>query len=141
MGSGTFGEVRKCVNRRTGAIRAVKVIRKDGLDEKEKTRFFYEMEILKTLDHPNILKLYEVFQDDKRYYLVTELCTGGELFEEITKRATFSEKDAANILKQVISAISYCHAKNICHRDIKPENILLDSKNNNAVKLIDFGTA
>ena len=98
MGVGTFGEVRKCVNRKTGAIRAVKVIRKDGLDEKEKGRFFYEMEILKTLDHPNILKLYEVFQDDKRYYLVTELCTGGELFDEITKRSNFSEKDAANII-------------------------------------------
>ena len=99
MGTGAFGEVRKCVNRKTGAIRAVKVMRKDALDGKEKTRFFYEIEILKTLDHPNILKLYEIFQDDKRYYLVTELCTGGELFEEITKRSTFSEKDAANILQ------------------------------------------
>ena len=72
---------------------------------------------------------------------MTELCTGGELFEEITKRSTFSEKDAAGILKQVLSAMSYCHSKNICHRDLKPENILLDSKNNNAVKVIDFGTA
>ena len=141
MGTGAFGEVRKCVNRKTGAIRAVKVMRKDALDPKEKTRFFYEIEILKMLDHPNILKLYEIYQDDKRYYLVTELCTGGELFEEITKRSTFSEKDAANILQQVLSAMSYCHAKNICHRDLKPENILLDSKNNNAVKVIDFGTA
>ena len=72
---------------------------------------------------------------------MTELCTGGELFEEITKRSSFSEKDAAGILSQVLSAMSYCHAKNICHRDLKPENILLDSKNNNAVKVIDFGTA
>ena len=61
MGTGAFGEVRKCVNRKTGAIRAVKVMRKDALDGKEKTRFFYEIEILKKLDHPNILKLYEIF--------------------------------------------------------------------------------
>jgi len=64
-----------------------------------KHRFFYEIEILKNLDHPNIVRLHEVFEDDKRYYLVTELCTGGELFEEITKRSHFSERDAAGIIK------------------------------------------
>jgi calcium-dependent protein kinase len=85
--------------------------------------------------------LYEIFQDDKRYYLVTELCTGGELFEEITKRTSFSEKDAAIIIKQVLSAVSYCHSKNICHRDLKPENILMDLKNNSQIKVIDFGTS
>jgi calcium-dependent protein kinase len=96
---GAFGEVRKCVNRKTGAIRAVKIIKKDSLEAKEKVRFFQEIEILRQLDHPNIVRLYEVFQDEKRYYLVTELCTGGELFEEITKRSYFSEQDAANIIK------------------------------------------
>jgi calcium-dependent protein kinase len=77
------------------------------------------------------VRLYEVFQDDKRYYLVTELCTGGELFDEITNRSHFSEQDAAVILKQVLSAVKYCHVKNIVHRDLKPENILMDTKNNN----------
>jgi calcium-dependent protein kinase len=72
---------------------------------------------------------------------VTELCTGGELFEEITKRTSFSEKDAAIIIKQVLSAVSYCHSKNICHRDLKPENILMDLKNNSQIKVIDFGTS
>jgi calcium-dependent protein kinase len=123
--------VRKCVNRNTGAVRAVKIIRKDSLDAKEKIRFFQEIEIMKVLDHPSIVRLYEVFHDEKRYYLVTELCTGGELFEEITKRTSFSEHDAASIIKQVLSAVAYCHAKSICHRDLKPENILMDSKNNN----------
>jgi calcium-dependent protein kinase len=87
------------------------------------------------------VRLYEVFQDDKRYYLVTELCTGGELFEEIAKRTNFSEADAAEIIKQVLSAVSYCHAKKICHRDLKPENLLLDSKTNKTIKVIDFGTS
>ena len=88
---GAFGDVRKCINKKTGVTRAVKIIKKDALDGKEKMRFFYEIEILRQLDHPNIIRLFEIFSDDKRYYLVTELCTGGELFDEITKRANFSE--------------------------------------------------
>lgn len=96
---GGFGEVRKCSNKKTGAIRAVKIIKKESLDAKEKQRFFTEIEVMRQLDHPNIVRLYEVFQDDKRFYLVTELCQGGELFEEITKKSSFSEQDAAAIIK------------------------------------------
>jgi calcium-dependent protein kinase len=88
---GGFGEVRKCSNKKSGSIRAVKIIRKDTLDAKEKIRFFTEIDIMRQLDHPNIVRLYEVFQDEKRFYLVTELCTGGELFDEISKRTSFSE--------------------------------------------------
>ena len=79
------------MNRKTNVVRAVKIIKKESLDAKEKVRFFQEIEILRQLDHPNIVRLYEIFQDEKRYYLVTELCTGGELFEEITKRTSFNE--------------------------------------------------
>lgn len=107
----------------------------------EKIRFFYEMEVMKKLDHPNILRIYEVFQDQKRYYLITELCTGGELFDEIAKKSNFCEKDAAIIIEQILEAISYCHSKSIVHRDLKPENILTDSKNKNNIKVIDFGTS
>jgi calcium-dependent protein kinase len=109
----------------------VKIIKKDTLNAKDKVRFFTEIDIMRQLDHPNIVRLFEIFQDDKRFYLVTDLCTGGELFDEITKRSTFNEQDAANLIKQVLSAIAYCHSKSICHRDIKPENILLDTKSNN----------
>ena len=91
------------------------------------------------MDHPNILKLYEVYQDDARFYVVTELCEGGELFDEIIKRNHFSEKDAAEIMLQVLKAINYCHANDICHRDLKPENILIESEG--LIKVIDFGTA
>lgn len=107
----------------------------------EKMRFFYEMEIMKKLDHPNILRIFEVYQDQKRYYLITELCTGGELFDEIAKKSVFSEKDAAVIIEQILEAISYCHSRSIVHRDLKPENILIDSQNNNNIKVIDFGTS
>lgn len=73
--------------------------------------------------------------------MVTELCSGGELFDEITKRNYFSEQDAATIVKQVLSAVAHCHQKSICHRDLKPENILMDTKNNNLIKVIDFGAS
>jgi calcium-dependent protein kinase len=94
---------------------------------------------LKRLDHPNVIKLYEMYEDEKRYYLVTELCTGGELFDEITIRGQFEEEHAAIIIQQVISAVAYCHRQNLVHRDLKPENILLDQKKSLNVKLTDFG--
>ena len=81
MGSGTYGEVRKCNNNKTNMIRAVKILRKERLDDFEINRITHEIEVLKRIDHPNILKLYEFYEDDKRYYLVSELCTGGELFD------------------------------------------------------------
>lgn len=81
------------------------------MDQKQLDKFFIEIDVLKDLDHPNIMRLYEIFQDDKRHYLITELCTGGELFDEITKKKSFSEEEAAYILKQVLSAIAYCHSK------------------------------
>lgn len=108
-------------------------------NEEERERFISEIKLLKQMDHPNILKLYEVFQDEARFYVVTQLCEGGELFDEIVKRKSFSEKDAAQIMLQILSAIVYCHSNHICHRDLKPENILME--NGEQVKVIDFGTA
>lgn len=95
---------------------------------------------MKKLDHPNILRLFEIFNDDKRYYLVTELCTGGDLYDEIKNRKTFDEKDAAIIIKQILEAVSYCHANYIMHRDIKPENVLIDGKSDN-IKLVEFNAS
>ena len=93
------------------------------------------------MDHPSILWIYEVFQDDKRFFIVTELVTGGELFEKIIERSHFSEKDAAGIVEQILSAMAYCHERNISHRDLKPENLLVDDQDNDQIKIIDFGTA
>jgi len=142
LGSGAFGEVRVCVHRESGAQRAVKVLRKSHMDEDEKKMLFNEINNLKDLDHPNILKMYEFFEDEKRYYIVTDICKGGELFDEIVARGKFSEKDAALLMKQVLSCINYCHSNKIVHRDLKPENILLEqNKEFDQIKIIDFGTS
>jgi calcium-dependent protein kinase len=99
MGQGHSGEVRKCKNKKTGLVRAVKILRKDKLDQKATDRFLHEIKVYKKLDHPNILKVYEFYEDEKRYYLVSELCTGGELFDEIIQKKYFTEYDAAHIIK------------------------------------------
>ena len=122
-------------------IRAVKLIKKESMTKDEALLFKQEINILMKLDHPNIMKLYEVFEDEKRYYLVTELCKGGELFDEIVCKVVFSEKEAANIIKSVLETVAYCHELGVVHRDIKPENILIDKEMNNTFKLIDFGTS
>lgn len=103
--------------------------------------FIHETDILKRLAHQNIITVYEMFEDQAQFYLVTELCKGGDLYDEITRRGNklFSEADAAHVIKECLLAINHCHSEKICHRDLKPENILLDT--DNRVKLIDFGTA
>ena len=142
LGSGAFGEVRVCVQRESGAQRAVKVLRKSHMDEDEKKMLFNEINNLKDLDHPNILKMYEFFEDEKRYYIVTDICKGGELFDEIVNRGKFTENDAAVLMKQVLSCVNYCHQNHIVHRDLKPENILLEqNKEFDQIKIIDFGTS
>jgi calcium-dependent protein kinase len=117
------------------------MISKDHITQLEAVRLRYEIDVLKNLTHPNILKLYEVFEEKQYIYLVTECCEGGELFDEILSRGKFEEKDAANIIKQLLSAIAYCHNQRVCHRDLKPENVLIDNKDKNTIKLIDFGTS
>ena len=99
LGSGAFGEVRMCVHRDSGATRAVKVMKKSSMDQEEQKMLFNEINILKDLDHPNIVKMYEFFEDEKRYYIVTEICKGGELFDEILNRGKFTERDAAILMK------------------------------------------
>lgn len=105
------------------------------------------------MDHPNIIKLYEIFEDKKYYYIIMEFLTGGELFEKITDEdfyGDFTEKDAANIMQQVFRGINYCHTSDVVHRDLKPENLLLESnvtseslggKKSMKIKIIDFGTS
>ena len=138
---GGYGKVMRCIHRVTNEVRAVKIMEKAYITPPEQTRLKYEIDILKNLTHPNILRLFEVFEDVKNIYLVTEYCDGGELFDEIITRKSFSEKDAAQIIKQVLSAIAYCHSQNVCHRDLKPENILIENRQKNTIKLIDFGTS
>ncbi|KAK9173398.1 hypothetical protein cmbei_300920 [Cryptosporidium meleagridis] len=140
LGKGSFGEVLKCKDRITQQEYAVKVINKASAKNKDTSTILREVELLKKLDHPNIMKLFEILEDSSSFYIVGELYTGGELFDEIIKRKRFSEHDAARIIKQVFSGITYMHKHNIVHRDLKPENILLESKEKDCdIKIIDFG--
>jgi len=103
-------------------------------------RFKQEITILQKLDHPNVLKLYEYFEDERNVYLVTEICKGGELFDKIIEEEFFSEKVAARLFQQILQSLNYCHKENIAHRDLKPENFLFETKKEDSdLKIIDFG--
>lgn len=98
---------------------------------------------MKKVDHPNIVKLYDVFDESASYSLVMELMTGGELFDTILEKEFYSEKEAAETIRPIIDAIQYCHSLGIIHRDIKPENLLYSSRNpeTSIIKVSDFGLA
>lgn len=138
LGSGSYGTVYNCLHKVTEQDRAVKEIKKDRI--KNMNQFKTEIKILQTLDHPNVIKLYEYFEDDDKIYLVMEKCTGGELFDRILEKEYFSEKEAARCFKQIIMAINYCHNSGVCHRDLKPENFIFETTEDESdVKIIDFG--
>lgn len=140
LGSGNSGTVRVATNRRTNERRAIKTIHKLRVEDFQK--FQVEIEIMKMMDHPNVIKLYEHFQDTKNFYLVMELCSGGDLFDHIISTRDFSETHAAHILKMVLKGVNYIHHRQVAHRDIKPENFLLCSSEpiaKNTLKIIDFG--
>eukprot|EP00829_Urostomides_striatus_P014491 TRINITY_DN4306_c0_g1_i3.p1 TRINITY_DN4306_c0_g1~~TRINITY_DN4306_c0_g1_i3.p1 ORF type:complete len:484 (-),score=139.28 TRINITY_DN4306_c0_g1_i3:11-1462(-) len=143
LGSGAFGTVYEAVHKQSGDRRAVKFVDKSAVSPEEEQKLFREIEILKQLDHPHIVKLYEFYSDSKFYYMITDLLEKGELFDEIQRRKGFSEELAADIMSQLLSAVVYCHARKIAHRDLKPENILIDSVvgSKMTIKVIDFGTA
>lgn len=140
IGRGSWGEVKIAIQKGTGIRRAAKKIPKYFVEDVD--RFNQEIEIMKSLDHPNIIRLYETFEDNTDIYLVMELCTGGELFERVVHKRVFRESDAARIMKDVLSAVAYCHKLNVAHRDLKPENFLfLTDSPDSPLKLIDFGLA
>ena len=144
LGSGAFAEVKLCLHRPTKTQRAVKLIHRSGLDASQKDPQFLlkEFHILRNLDHPNILKCFEIFEDQRLYYISTEYCPAGDLFTEILKFKKFTEAQAANIIQQLLSALVYCHSKRVIHRDLKPENILLMEKGEElSIKVADFGNS
>ena len=144
ISSGYYGKVEKaCFKGDPSKFYAVKTIAKANLSQKNLNNLICEIQVLAKLDHPNIVKYYETYDDDKNFSLVMELCEGGELFERIVKRKRLNEKDAAEILFKLTHAISHCHSRNIVHRDLKAENVLFETKseNKNDVKIIDFGLA
>jgi calcium-dependent protein kinase len=144
LGEGSYGCVYRVEHKQTGLIRAMKKITKNLKSKKEsEMEILNEINILKKMDHPGIVKIFEFYNTPDGYYLITEFCSDGELFNEITEHAPFSEPVAARIMYQIFQAVNYCHALNIIHRDLKPENILIEKKDgtNYGIKVIDFGTA
>jgi len=118
---------------------AVKSILRESM-KKDVAMLESEINILKELDHPNIVRFYETYIDYKYIHIVMQLCTGGELFDRIVKLERFSEKDAADLMRKILSAVQHLHEHNICHRDLKPENFLFKNNKENAeIKIIDFG--
>ena len=99
-----------------------------------------EIEIMQSMDHPNVIKLYEIYDEPKKMNLIMELVTGGELFDRIVAKGSYTEKDAAEVIVTLSGALKYLHDKKIVHRDLKPENILLLDKSPDApIKVADFG--
>lgn len=118
---------------------AIKVISKKNLSEADIEEIHQEVSILQSLDHPNIVKYYETYEDVDFIYLVMELCPQGELIDKLVECDKISEKDAAVIMEQLLKAIIHCHEMGIAHRDIKPQNIMYGL--DNEIKFIDFGLA
>ncbi len=136
IGEGSYGKIYKVKNKQSGDIRAMKQIMKSKIPNIEK--FQNEIKILSMVDHPNIVRLFEVIEDDKYFNLLQELCTGGELLSKV--KYISNEKEIAKIFKQIMSAIAYCHEKGIVHRDMKLENILfVNESEDSPIKIIDFG--
>lgn len=145
LGEGSFASVYRVQNKLTGEIRAMKIINKSSTcTAQDDQEIFNEINILRKMDHPNILKIFEFYSNKDSYSIVTELCSGGELFQEIVDKGPFSEEYSAYIMYQILSAVNYCHNMNIVHRDLKPENILIVKKERNGhplLKVCDFGTS
>ena len=142
IGAGGYARCLLVKNKTTGQLYACKELQKNKLNNVASLKS--EIQILIKLDHPNIIKLYEIYENDNYIYLVMELCTGGELFDRIIQKTEqgkqFTEKEVANIFQQMMSAINYCHSNKIVHRDLKPENLLLATPDENSpIKVIDFG--
>eukprot|EP00761_Pharyngomonas_kirbyi_P000234 gb/GECH01000234.1/.p1 GENE.gb/GECH01000234.1/~~gb/GECH01000234.1/.p1 ORF type:complete len:522 (+),score=119.99 gb/GECH01000234.1/:1-1566(+) len=141
LGEGSMGKVKLGIHRETGQRVAIKILKKNILTAEPKLRRKVEREIaiMRLMDHPHVLHLYDVFQTSKYLFLVMELVEGGELFQYLVKRGRLPTEEAFVIFRQILSSLEYCQQLLICHRDLKPENVLLDSESN--VKLADFGMA
>jgi calcium/calmodulin-dependent protein kinase (CaM kinase) II len=142
LGKGAFSVVRRCVQKATGLEFASKIINTKKLSARDFQKLEREARICRKLQHPKIVRLHDSIQEENFHYLVFDLVTGGELFEDIVAREFYSEADASHCIQQILESVNHCHTNGIVHRDLKPENLLLASKMKGAaVKLADFGLA
>ncbi|XP_058645974.1 calcium/calmodulin-dependent protein kinase type II subunit beta isoform X44 [Onychostoma macrolepis] len=142
LGKGAFSVVRRCVKLCTGQEHAAKIINTKKLSARDHQKLEREARICRLLKHPNIVRLHDSISEEGFHYLLFDLVTGGELFEDIVAREYYSEADASHCIHQILESVNHIHHHDIVHRDLKPENLLLASKcKNAAVKLADFGLA
>ena len=148
LGEGAYGKVVKVRHKISKVLRAMKIIHKDkiSLGSEEEEALINEINVVKSLDHPNIMKVYEFFNKDNCLYIISELLSGGELLDKINENNHLNEDVSAFLMKQIFSAVDFCHQKGIIHRDLKPENILIESEDEAnkeyfTIKIIDFGTS
>eukprot|EP01124_Arcella_intermedia_P007201 TRINITY_DN14360_c1_g3_i1.p1 TRINITY_DN14360_c1_g3~~TRINITY_DN14360_c1_g3_i1.p1 ORF type:complete len:820 (-),score=174.67 TRINITY_DN14360_c1_g3_i1:129-2588(-) len=144
LGEGAFSVVKAGTHKENGTKVAVKIL--DNYSnienaEEDVVRFQQETSIIKSLDHKNIVKMYDIFEDHEHYYVVMELVSGGELFDQIVEKGFFPEEEACQLIKQILSALTYLEQHKICHRDLKPENLIFTDETHTTLKLIDFGEA
>jgi calcium/calmodulin-dependent protein kinase I len=142
LGSGSFATVKRATRKSDGKQFAIKVIKKTKLNAEELAVVHDEVEIMHKLTHPHCVQLYEMFETSKKIYMVIELLTGGELFDRIVAKGSYSEREASELIKSVTSAIQYLHSIGVVHRDLKPENLIYASpKPDSPIKITDFGLA
>ncbi|XP_061911784.1 serine/threonine-protein kinase BRSK1 isoform X3 [Entelurus aequoreus] len=139
LGKGQTGLVKLGIHCITAQKVAIKIVNREKLSESVLMKVEREIAILKLIEHPHVLKLHDVYENNKYLYLVLEHVSGGELFDYLVKKGRLTPKEARKFFRQIISALDFCHSHSICHRDLKPENLLLDEKNN--IRIADFGMA
>jgi calcium-dependent protein kinase len=141
IGIGSFGKIMKAQNKSDKThLAAIKTIPKSKIDKSHYSKIMQEIKVLRMVDHQNIVKYYETYEDSKYIYIVMEHCSGGELFDKILQRGVFPEIEAKKIMEKLLEAINHCHYNGIVHRDLKPENIMYASNDSKAeIKIIDFG--
>jgi len=142
LGEGAFSVVKEGQHRQTHKSFAIKIVTKAKLSKEDEVALKEEIDVLKDFDHKHIIRLYDVFEEPKNYYMVTEKMTGGELFDRIVQKSYYNEKEARDTCQILFSAVHYCHKKKVAHRDLKPENLLLTSESDDSdIKIADFGFA
>jgi len=142
LGEGAFSIVKKGVHCQTRDAYAVKVVHRAKLTREDEIALMDEISVLNELNHEHIIRLYDVFEEPKYYYLITEILEGGELFDRIVSKSYYNEKEARDTCRILFEALQYCHQRKIAHRDLKPENLLLMSQDDDRmIKIADFGFA
>jgi len=139
LGQGGFAVVNECTSKTTKDVYAVKCITKEGLPNDDLVMIQREVSIMEKLRHPGIVQLVDLFDEDDTLYLVMELIRGGELFDRIIEKGSFSENESALIIHQILEAVAYMHQHGVVHRDLKPENLLCATKDSRVIKIADFG--